>query len=51
MQELIHKLDSADSQIQLNNQHQITNLEKQRVRNKVRQDEMNALQKDFEDNV
>ena len=51
MEDLINRLDNAESHIKQNNEKCVSNLEKQRLRNKIRKEEMNKMQKDFEENV
>ena len=50
MDDLINQLDSVESHIKQNNEKQVTNLEKQRLRNKIRNEEMDKLQQDYETN-
>ncbi len=50
VEQLIMKLDSAEGLIKLNNDNTVVNASKDRLRVKKRRDEIEALQKDFEDN-
>ena len=43
MRELVQMLDSADANIQANNENTITNASKDRLRAKKRQDEMRQM--------
>lgn len=51
MKELMDKLDSAEGLIQQNNDNTVVNASKDRLRVKKRRDEIDALEKDFSENI
>ena len=51
MEELIAQLDSAELNIEANNQQTITNASKDRLRARKRKDEIDKMKADYESNV